>query len=841
MVISDVNQITYNGNGVQTAWPFTFEIIDATDIRIMLIDSDGYRTNITSDYYVDVENSVVYYPGYAPGSEPPEAEQPPKVQSGQKIIVYRKLPKNQLANLGDKWPFQVIEKGLDKLTMLIQDVWGWLGSNIFQLSDVENAWDALGYPIHNVGEPINIDDAATKDYVDNVIAGIVAHGGNIVMYNNVAGMEADEDLLPGLMAVTKGYYTINDGGHSVYSIRAKIHTDVDDGKNIISLDNGNVAERILDDDVQFLFPANESNYQWDCQLIVTRDSCMMIDSGVDDADVRQYLIDYMLAHGIKKIDYFLLTHYHADHDGNISPFLNQSTVDFSQTKWYIPSFVTTGFASRKTAVINALVAAGADYTELSADTTLTLAPNVTVDIWGASSTYTDYITANTSDPTDLNPYSLLALVRHNNVNALYMGDGYYPATKAVLDFYDVPKIDILKIPHHGSQSVMNQGWDAQFYSKTACEYATCNYPTDRFSQLVTATNPLGSDKRFPIQYAYACGSQILPTHFGDVEIVSDGNNAELISNSRAVNSRYNPPPMFFYVDAAYTDTDADGSENKPYPDINTAIDALPDRLDPNGVTIIVKTGSYPSVNIVNFCGEFRIVASDGVVNIDGIFISNCTDVYFDNEFTTKTLKINKSNVTYNKITVSPDDSYVYANSNIYAMLPNKTYTSYNLTPISISGSTVFASTFIIDGGDQTSAYDQIELMYIYNTRISVRSLTIKDVTRPLYYVVALDSGTVFMIDDVASIETTDKEAFRLFHGAYLQINTITLAPSFTNNLIHYNGGVYEITSAARRGTTAERPDNAILPYLFFYMDTTVNCLTVKIANYWYKATDGSTV
>lgn len=121
LVISDVNQVIYNGDGITTAWPYTFRIIEATDIQLVVKNANGSETKITSDYYVDVNNSTVYYPGYAPGSAPPQADQPPVLVAGQKIIVYRALPVTQEADLGEKWPFEVIENALDKLTMLIQD------------------------------------------------------------------------------------------------------------------------------------------------------------------------------------------------------------------------------------------------------------------------------------------------------------------------------------------------------------------------------------------------------------------------------------------------------------------------------------------------------------------------------------------------------------------------------------------------------------------------------------------------------------------------------------------------------------------------------------------------
>ena len=123
MVISGVNTVTYNGDGSTTAWPYSFPVTDDNEIKLQLVNADGTAFDITSDYYVDLVNSTVYYPGYAPGSEPPEADQPPKVQVGQKITVYREIPMTQEADLGEAWPFSVIEHGLDKLTMICQQIY----------------------------------------------------------------------------------------------------------------------------------------------------------------------------------------------------------------------------------------------------------------------------------------------------------------------------------------------------------------------------------------------------------------------------------------------------------------------------------------------------------------------------------------------------------------------------------------------------------------------------------------------------------------------------------------------------------------------------------------------
>lgn len=212
MVITDVNQVVYQGNGSNTSFPYSFRIIDDTDIKLLLIDEDGTETNITSDFFVDTENSTVYYPGYAPGEEPPLADRPPKVQTGQRLVVYRELPITQEKNLGDKWPFYVIELALDKLTMILQQIFGWWGRALkisvgqgaegadtevpleagkviignadgdgFEAGEAlmyaDGVWDAKhDAPITNVGEPTNDSDAATKYYVDHQY-----DGSNVIM------------------------------------------------------------------------------------------------------------------------------------------------------------------------------------------------------------------------------------------------------------------------------------------------------------------------------------------------------------------------------------------------------------------------------------------------------------------------------------------------------------------------------------------------------------------------------------------------------------------------------------------------------------------------------------
>lgn len=120
MITASVNRIIYNGNGQTTEFPYSFAIINADDVKVMTIDPDNKETVLDSDYYVDTQAKKVIYPGYPPGQDAGESEKPPILPAGWKLVVYREVPITQESKLSDVWPFNVIEAGLDKLTMICQ-------------------------------------------------------------------------------------------------------------------------------------------------------------------------------------------------------------------------------------------------------------------------------------------------------------------------------------------------------------------------------------------------------------------------------------------------------------------------------------------------------------------------------------------------------------------------------------------------------------------------------------------------------------------------------------------------------------------------------------------------
>ena len=147
LIGSSENSVSYNGNGISTAFPFSFKILEKSDLKLLLVDDESEKL-LTSDYFVDLDSSVVHYPGYSPGAEPPIDEQPTKLQEGQRLVIYRDVPITQETALDEHWPFNVIEGMADKLTIIAQQIAA-ANQRTFQLSialsNVEDVNTVLPY------------------------------------------------------------------------------------------------------------------------------------------------------------------------------------------------------------------------------------------------------------------------------------------------------------------------------------------------------------------------------------------------------------------------------------------------------------------------------------------------------------------------------------------------------------------------------------------------------------------------------------------------------------------------------------------------------------------------
>ena len=122
MIGAEVNRIVYKGDGITTSFPYTFTVLEKADIVVTLVDKESKKKTLTSDYFIDMDKKEITYPGYAPGEEPAEAERPPVLPAGWYLVIQRKTKIDQKTSLGDKWPFDVTEDALDKITRILQDL-----------------------------------------------------------------------------------------------------------------------------------------------------------------------------------------------------------------------------------------------------------------------------------------------------------------------------------------------------------------------------------------------------------------------------------------------------------------------------------------------------------------------------------------------------------------------------------------------------------------------------------------------------------------------------------------------------------------------------------------------
>jgi hypothetical protein len=115
------------GNGVTTAFPFTFKVFSASDLAVILTDAAGAETTLTlnADYSVSLNADQDNDPGgtvtYSYGGIP--------LPSTQKLTILSSVPLLQLTDIQNRGGFfpQVIEDALDRVTIMAQQAEELLG------------------------------------------------------------------------------------------------------------------------------------------------------------------------------------------------------------------------------------------------------------------------------------------------------------------------------------------------------------------------------------------------------------------------------------------------------------------------------------------------------------------------------------------------------------------------------------------------------------------------------------------------------------------------------------------------------------------------------------------
>lgn len=163
-VSTQVSRNEYTGNGATTQYDFTFRILDKSHLLVQTLDTSESIVTLTlgTDYTVTGVNR------YNGGKVVLTSALP----AGYKISIERSTPVTQEASIRNQGGFfpEIHEDALDKLTMLVQQAYGWWsGLSLRKPSWLANYYDALNNRIRNLRDPSQAQDAATKNYVDGQI------------------------------------------------------------------------------------------------------------------------------------------------------------------------------------------------------------------------------------------------------------------------------------------------------------------------------------------------------------------------------------------------------------------------------------------------------------------------------------------------------------------------------------------------------------------------------------------------------------------------------------------------------------------------------------------------
>ena len=177
--------------------------------------------------------------------------------------------------------------------------------------------------------------------------------------------------------------------------------------------------------------------QGDCILITSDSGVILIDSSLKKTSVTKDICDYIKDLGIKEIDYFILTHPHADHIGGAPTIINT----FEIKNIIMPDCAATTKIFEET--LDAIE-----------EKNVNLLEAVSGDEYSIDSLKFKILAPNSASYSETNDYSVVIRLSYGEASAIFTGDAEELSEKEILSRYSAKELksDLLKVGHHGSSS-----------------------------------------------------------------------------------------------------------------------------------------------------------------------------------------------------------------------------------------------------------------------------------------------------------------------------------------------------------------------------------------------------
>ena len=174
--------------------------------------------------------------------------------------------------------------------------------------------------------------------------------------------------------------------------------------------------------------------QADCELILCSDSAVLIDAG--DVDAFPTIDAFLKSKEVKTIQYFILSHAHADHIGSADEVLENYTVE----NVILPKYTEENMPA--STVYEDLLTTLSDFN----GRIIAAAPGNTYELPEFRFT----VLAPNADYKELNDTSVVVRAVYGKTAFLFQGDAEKKSEQAILDLGLDVRADVIKLGHHGS-------------------------------------------------------------------------------------------------------------------------------------------------------------------------------------------------------------------------------------------------------------------------------------------------------------------------------------------------------------------------------------------------------